>query len=151
MLGLHWCAGFSLAVGHGGCSLASVWNFSLRWLLLLEAQAPGTWAAVAVHGLSCSIAHGVFPDQGLNPCLLHWQVGSSALSQQGSPWEGPVVTHISEGPALLCPRGSQNLRSLLSLGCCACARMLMRVGFTRGQLPPQNMRTQTTPTPQSDG
>ena len=36
----------------------------------------GTWAAVAVHGLSCSTARGVFPDQGLNPCLLHWQVDS---------------------------------------------------------------------------
>ena len=108
---------------------------------------PGKHTGVGCHFL----LQEVFPTQGLNPCLLHWQVGSSALSQQGSPWEGPVVTHISEGPALLCPRGSQNLRSLLSLGCCACARMLMRVGFTRGQLPPQNMRTQTTPTPQSDG
>ena len=27
-------------------------------------------------GLSCSTACGIFPDQGLNPCLLHWQVDS---------------------------------------------------------------------------
>ena len=26
-----------------------------------------------VHRLSCSVACGVFLDQGLNPCLLHWQ------------------------------------------------------------------------------
>ena len=29
---------------------------------------------------------GLFPDQGLNPCLLHWQVDSLPLSHQWSPW-----------------------------------------------------------------
>ena len=28
------------------------------------------------HGLSCSTACGIFPDQGLNPCPLHWQADS---------------------------------------------------------------------------
>ena len=28
---------------------------------------------------------GIFPTQGSNPCLLHWQVGSLPLSCQGSP------------------------------------------------------------------
>ena len=28
---------------------------------------------------------GIFPTQGLNPCLLHWQVDSLPLSHQGSP------------------------------------------------------------------
>ena len=38
------------------------------------AQAPGTQASVAdAHGVSSSLAHGVFPDQGLNPCPLDWQ------------------------------------------------------------------------------
>ena len=36
------------------------------------------------HGLSCSEACGIFPDQGLNPRLLHWQAGSFPLSYQGS-------------------------------------------------------------------
>ena len=27
----------------------------------------------------------IFPDQGSNPCLLHWQVDSLSLSHQGSP------------------------------------------------------------------
>ena len=31
---------------------------------------------VMAHGLSCSMARGIFPDQGSNPCSLHWQVGS---------------------------------------------------------------------------
>ena len=33
-------------------------------------------SAVVAHGLSCSVACGIFPDQGLNPCPLHWQVDS---------------------------------------------------------------------------
>ena len=38
-----------------------------------------------VHGLGCSEACGIFLDEGLNPCFLHWQVDSSPLSHQGSP------------------------------------------------------------------
>ena len=34
------------------------------------------------HRLSCSATGGIFPDQGLNPCLLHWQVGSLPLSHR---------------------------------------------------------------------
>ena len=31
-----------------------------------------------------SVASGIFPDQGLNPCLLNWQADSLPLSHQGS-------------------------------------------------------------------
>ena len=49
-------------------------------------RALGPWASVVVAcGLSCSMACGIFPDQGLNPCSLHWQVDSYPLYQQGSP------------------------------------------------------------------
>ena len=37
------------------------------------------------HGLSCSVACGVFPDQGLNLCPLHWLADSYSLHHQGSP------------------------------------------------------------------
>ena len=51
-----------------------------------RARALGPWASVLVaRGLSCSMACGIFPDQGLNPCSLHWQVDSYPLYQQGSP------------------------------------------------------------------
>ena len=30
----------------------------------------------------------IFPTQGLNPCLLHWQAGSLPLRQQGSLLKG---------------------------------------------------------------
>ena len=62
------------------------------------AQAPGSWASVVVahglqsagsavvaHRLRCSAACGIFPDQGLNPCPLHWQAHSQPLRHQGSP------------------------------------------------------------------
>ena len=42
-------------------------------------------SVVAVPGLSCSTAYGIFPDQGSNWCFLHWQADSLALSYQGSP------------------------------------------------------------------
>ena len=41
-------------------------------------------SAVVGHRLSCCEAHGIFLDQGLNPCLLHWQVDSLSVSYQGS-------------------------------------------------------------------
>ena len=39
---------------------------------------------VMVHRLSCSAARGILPDQGSNPCLLHWQVDYLPLSYQRS-------------------------------------------------------------------
>ena len=36
------------------------------------------------HGLSCSMACGIFPEQISNLCPLHWQAGSYALYHQGS-------------------------------------------------------------------
>ena len=46
---------------------------------------------VAKHGLGscgawlrCSAACAIFPDQGLNPYLLHWQADSLQLSHQGT-------------------------------------------------------------------
>ena len=36
-----------------------------------------------VHGLSCSAACGVFPDQGSNPCPLRWQADSYPLTTRG--------------------------------------------------------------------
>ena len=45
----------------------------------------GTRASLAVvRVLRGSAACGIFSDQGLNPCPLHWQVDSYPLSQQQS-------------------------------------------------------------------
>ena len=40
---------------------------------------------VAMRGLSCSSACGIFPDQGSNLCLLHWQEDSLLLAPPGKP------------------------------------------------------------------
>ena len=37
------------------------------------------------HGLSCSVACGIFWDQGLNLSLLKWQANSLPLSHEGNP------------------------------------------------------------------
>ena len=42
-------------------------------------------SVVVAHGPSCSAACGIFPDQGSNPCPLHWQTDSQPLRHQGSP------------------------------------------------------------------
>ena len=34
------------------------------------------------HGLNCSAAYGIFPDQGLNSCLLHWLAHSLSLTRE---------------------------------------------------------------------
>ena len=47
-------------------------------------QALSTGSIVA-DGLSCSTTCGIFPDQGSNPRLLHWQVDVLPLSQLGKP------------------------------------------------------------------
>ena len=42
-------------------------------------------SAIVAHGPSRSAARGIFPDQGSNPCALHWQADSQPLCHQGSP------------------------------------------------------------------
>ena len=50
------------------------------------AQALGSQASgVVAYRLSCSAACGILPDQGSNPCPLHWQSDSQPLDHQGSP------------------------------------------------------------------
>ena len=44
-----------------------------------------TGSTVVGHGLSCSAACGILPDQGWSPCFLHWQVDSLPLRHHGSP------------------------------------------------------------------
>ena len=51
------------------------------------------------HGLSCSVACGIFPEQGSNLCLLHRQADSLLLSHQGSPGHSlGVGWRVVEGP-----------------------------------------------------
>ena len=56
-----------------------------RPLLLRSTSSRHTGSVVVAHGPSCSTACGIFPDQGSNPCPLHWQADSQPLRHQGSP------------------------------------------------------------------
>ena len=54
-------------------------------LLLRSRVSRRSGSAVVAHGPSCSAACGILPDQGSNPCPLHWQADSQPLRHQGSP------------------------------------------------------------------
>ena len=98
VLGLRCCTG-----AFSSCSKRGLLFVVVRVLLIAVAslccgaQALGTRASVLVarglsscssralerrlsscgtHRLNCSVACGIFPDQGSNPCPLHWQVDS---------------------------------------------------------------------------
>ena len=66
MLGLCCCTGFSLVVVVQGLFIEEA-------SLVVEHELESLHASVVVgHGLGCCVACGIFPDQGLNLCLLHW-------------------------------------------------------------------------------
>ena len=75
---LHWVFvavhGFSLVAVVGGCPLVSVCGLLFAVVSL-----------VVEHGLSCTVACRILPDQGLNPCPLHWQADFQPLDHWGSP------------------------------------------------------------------
>ena len=55
----------------------------------LEVAVPGlqsTGSILVVHGLRCSVACGIFPDQGSNPCLLHLVGWFFITEPPGKPW-----------------------------------------------------------------
>ena len=93
-LGLGCCAWAFSSCGKQGPLLASV-----RGLLTAVAfpvaehglqvhglqQLRHVGSVVVAHGLSCSVACGILPDQGSNSCPLHWQADSQPLCHQGSP------------------------------------------------------------------
>ena len=65
----------SLVGMSGGYSLLRCMGFLLQRLpLLWSVGFNHMGSAVAARGLCCSTSCGIFPDQGLNLCPLHWQV-----------------------------------------------------------------------------
>ena len=78
--------GLSLVAASGGHSSSRCAGLSLSWPLLLRSTGSRrAGSAIVAHGLSRSAACGIFPDQGWNPCPLHWQADSQPLRHQGSP------------------------------------------------------------------
>ena len=78
--------GLSLVAASGGHSSSWCAGLSLSQPLLLRSTGSRRAGSVIVaHGPSCSAACGIVPDQGSNPCPLHWQADSQPLRHQGSP------------------------------------------------------------------
>ena len=79
--------GLSLVAASGGHSSSRCAGFSLsRPLLLRSTGSRRAGSVVVAHGPSCSVACGIFPDQGSNLCPLHQQADSQPLCHQGSPF-----------------------------------------------------------------
>ena len=96
VLALHCCEGFALVV-EAGAALQLCAGSQLRWPVLLRSTGSrpcglsscgfrsiehrlNSWGTWSCYSMAC----GIFLDQGLNLCILHWQV-DSLLSHQGSP------------------------------------------------------------------
>ena len=81
------CEGFLQLRQAGGHSSLRCAGLSLsRPLLLWSTGSRRAGSVIVAHGPSCSAACGILPDQGSNPCSLHWQADSQPLRHQGSPF-----------------------------------------------------------------
>ena len=78
--------GLSPLVASGGHSSSRCAGLSLSQPLLSRSTGSGRAGSIVVaHGPSRSAACGILPDQGSNPCPLHWQADSQPLRHQESP------------------------------------------------------------------
>ena len=69
--------GLSPVAASGSHSSLRCTGLSLLWPLPLRSTVSRRAGSVVVaHGPSCSVACGIFPDQGSNPSPLHWQADS---------------------------------------------------------------------------
>ena len=111
--------GLSLVAASGGHSSSRCTGLSLsRPLLLRSTGSRCAGSVVVAHGPSCSMACGIFPDQGWNLCPLHWQADSQPLRHQGSPG---VIYKIS----LPKPR-SQRFTRIFSSNSCIVLALIFR-------------------------
>ena len=96
------CGPFSLVAVHGLLTaVASLvvehWLQGTMGISSCDSGLKSPGSVVVAHRLSCSAACRIFPDQGLNPCPLHWQADSLSPSHQGSP-EMEALSVIQQRP-----------------------------------------------------
>ena len=106
--------GLSVVAASGAHSSSRCAGVSLSWPLLLRSTGSRRAGSVIVaHGPSCSAACGIFPDQGSNPCPLHWQADSQPLRHQGSPcfqfYTLAIYSIHSKTTLVLVPNGLSSL------------------------------------------
>ena len=87
VLGLRFCARAFSSCGERGPLFITVHGpLNIAASLVGSTGSRCAGSVVVAHGPSCSAACGIFPDQGSNPCPLHWQADSQPLRHQGSPY-----------------------------------------------------------------
>ena len=85
-----------LVAASGGHSSSRCAGLSLSRPLLLRSTGSRHAGSVTVaHGRNRSAACGIFPDQGSNPCALHWQADSQPLHHQGSPIHALLKSNLN--------------------------------------------------------
>ena len=86
VLGLRFCARTFCSCGERGPLFIAVRGpLTVAASLVAEHRLQMCKLSSCGSGLSCPAACGIFPDQGSNPCALHWQADSQPLRHQGSP------------------------------------------------------------------
>ena len=85
-LGPRWFVWAFSSCGEQGLLFAAVHELlAAVESLVMERELQGAWASVVTAlRLSCSVARGILPDQGLNLCPLHWEADYYPLHHQGS-------------------------------------------------------------------
>ena len=90
-------------------------------MISVRAQALGSGASVVV-------ACGIFPDQGSNPCPLHWEADSSPLDHQGRP-DDVLKDQILSLSSVLGVAFSLRLEILLGMGGLWCPEIRSKKSF----------------------
>ena len=137
VLSLHCCKCYSLVAVHElltavvflvmehrlqavGFSSWSTWSSTSA---VVDSRIQSTGLIVVAHEFICSAACEIFPDQGLNPCLLHWQAYTLPLNHQGSLLYSIIILEMlckwARQP-YLCDKHGLCEATFPNLGLCTC-------------------------------
>ena len=87
--------GFLVAVSRAGGFFAVVCGLPIAVPSLVAEHRSRRWASlVVVHGLSCSAACGIFPDQGIEPVSPALAGGFLSVASPGKPYSSLLILDI---------------------------------------------------------
>ena len=97
-------------------SLSHIQLFATPWTVAYQAPLSMEFPRQE-YGVSCHfLLQGIFPAQGSNPCLLHWQTDLLPMSHQGSPIL--IITYLLRELKFHVYNTVLNLHCNLHLVCC---------------------------------